>query len=309
MSYFIPYIDHTGIHLPTYEDRLEDLCASYRSIFGLDAELSESVPDYQLLSVFAKALDDVSALVLQAYNSRNPAYAAGTALDLLLPQYGLARNAGESDASVRERIGRALAAKGTSTADALIAAVRAVPNVRRAELFVNDTASTDANGIPAHSVAVVVDGGNAQAVADAVWAKKAPGVGTYGSTAQAVTDSFGQAHNVQFSRVSSKNCFVYFTIKRLAGCDDEAVTAAIAPAVADFANGLGIAVPLIVPQLYAVAYAAAPSLSRTFAVADIQVAVSGGSGTATREKVDCAWNQKISVLKSGGVNITFEDFG
>ena len=72
MSYFPPYIDASGIHLPTYEDRLQDLCAAYRSIFGQEAELDPAVPDYQLLSVFARALDDTSAMVLQAYNSRNP---------------------------------------------------------------------------------------------------------------------------------------------------------------------------------------------------------------------------------------------
>ena len=77
MSYFAPYIDGTGLHMPTYEDRLSDLVSAYRSIFGIDAEMSESVPDYQLLSVFAKALDDTSALVLQAYNSRNLLYAPG----------------------------------------------------------------------------------------------------------------------------------------------------------------------------------------------------------------------------------------
>ena len=95
MAYFAPYIDGTGLHMPTYEDRLSDLVTAYRSIFGIDSELSESVPDYQLLSVFAKALDDTSALVLQAYNSQNPLYASGQALDLLLPLYGLAREAGE----------------------------------------------------------------------------------------------------------------------------------------------------------------------------------------------------------------------
>ena len=54
--------------MPTYEDRLQDLCAAYRSIFGQEAELdpaaalSPAVPDYQLL-------------------------------DLLLPQYGITRAA------------------------------------------------------------------------------------------------------------------------------------------------------------------------------------------------------------------------
>ena len=91
ISYFAPYLDASGLHLPTYADRLEALCEAYRSIFGQDAALEPAVPDYQLLSVFAKALDDVSALLLQVYLSRNPAYASGQALDLLLPLYGITR--------------------------------------------------------------------------------------------------------------------------------------------------------------------------------------------------------------------------
>ena len=124
MAYFAPYIDGTGIHMPTYEERLEALTEAYRGIFGAGAELSAAAPDYQLLSVFARALDDVSALVLKAYNSRNPAYASGQALDLLLPQYGLTREAGETDASVRNRIRHALASRGSGSKDAILAAVR-----------------------------------------------------------------------------------------------------------------------------------------------------------------------------------------
>ena len=29
MSYFAPYIDGTGIHMPTYDDRLQALASSY----------------------------------------------------------------------------------------------------------------------------------------------------------------------------------------------------------------------------------------------------------------------------------------
>ena len=104
MAYFAPYIDGTGIHMPTYEERLEALTEAYRGIFGAGAELSAAAPDYQLLSVFARALDDVSALVLKAYNSRNPAYASGQALDLLLPQYGLTREAGEGIRFLHDRM-------------------------------------------------------------------------------------------------------------------------------------------------------------------------------------------------------------
>ena len=34
MSYFAPYTDETGLHLPTYQDRLDALCEAYRSIFS-----------------------------------------------------------------------------------------------------------------------------------------------------------------------------------------------------------------------------------------------------------------------------------
>ncbi len=193
MSYFAPYIDDTGLHMPTYEDRLDDLVSAYRSIFGVDAEMSESVPDYQLLSVLAKALDDTSALVLQAFNSRNPGYASGQGLDLLLPLYGITRENGEDDASVRARITGALAARGAGTLDAVEAAVKACRWVRDAKVYVNDTNATDSLGIPAHSLAAVIFAGDGPAVAKAICDTKAPGVGTYGNTYEDVTDA-GRAY-------------------------------------------------------------------------------------------------------------------
>lgn len=43
MSYFPPYIDASGIHMPTYEDRLQDLLSACRSIFGQEAELDPAM--------------------------------------------------------------------------------------------------------------------------------------------------------------------------------------------------------------------------------------------------------------------------
>ena len=91
MSYTAPALTRQGLILPTYADRLEALENAYREIFGADVLLTESSPDYQLLSVFARALDDFSTLLLSLYNARNPSYATGQALDLLLPLYGLTR--------------------------------------------------------------------------------------------------------------------------------------------------------------------------------------------------------------------------
>ena len=304
MSYFAPYIDDSGLHMPTYEDRLEDLAAAYRSIFGAESELSPAVPDYQLLSVFAKALDDVSALCLQAYNSRNPQYAAGAALDLLLPQYGITRAAGETDAEVRARIRTSLAGRGTSGTDALLAAVKNARGVKDARVYVNDTDSADADGIPAHSVAVVTRGGNGAAVAEAIWNKKAPGIGTWGSTSKSITDAAGNEHTVSFTPYTDKMIQIYPYITLLAGGDQQAITDAVAPAITDYVDRLGLGISLNVPQLYGVAYAADPGIANTFVVTDMQVSVPGTSGVV-RTVVPCAWDEKITAVRNGGVSIRF----
>ena len=307
MSYFAPYIDGSGLHMPTYEDRLADLVSAYRSIFGIDAELSESVPDYQLLSVFAKALDDTSALVLQAYNSRNPLYASGQALDMLLPLYGLAREAGEDDATVRKRISNSLAARGAGSLDAIQSAVAACQWVRSAKVYENDTSSTDANGIPAHSIAAVIYGGNAPAVAQAIYETKAPGIGTYGSAYEDIVDENGNTHRINYSRTTSRRIFAYMIIRRLPGIDESAVTAAVTAAVNDYINNqLGVAEGLQIPILYAVAYNADPELAKTFAIADIYAQVSGDS-VYTRDEITCPWNAKLSIMNSGGLTITYRD--
>ncbi len=180
MAYFPPYIDSTGLHMPTCEDRLVALVESYRSIFGMESELSESVPDYQLLSVLARSLDDASALVLSAFHQMNPMYASGQALDLLLPQYGLSRLPGETDAAVRSRIVTAIANNGHSIEEAIRAEIRTVPSVKQIALHINDTDSTDAQGVPAHSISCVVNAGKKADVAAAISGRKRRGSGHTG---------------------------------------------------------------------------------------------------------------------------------
>lgn len=51
MTYFKPYVDSTGLHIPTYNDILEDMIAAMKQIYGDDIYLDNSSPDYQLLSI------------------------------------------------------------------------------------------------------------------------------------------------------------------------------------------------------------------------------------------------------------------
>ena len=302
MSYFAPYIDGTGVHMPTYEDRLDDLVTAYRNIFGVEAELSASVPDYQLLSVFAKALDDTSALVVQDFNSRNPMLASGAALDLLLPQYGMVRAEGETDASVRARIRTSLASRSTNSYDALYAAVMNAKSIDDAKVYVNDTDTTDANGIPAHNIAVVTKYGTTKTVAQAIFDHKPPGIGTYGSTTGTAKDAAGNSYQIKFTRYTDRLVFIYPFISVLPGGDQAAIEAAVLSAVHGFIDKFKIGEALIIPQLYGVIYGADPALASTFVVTDIQVAEPGGS-SVVRSRIQANWDEIIVAPNTGGVSI------
>ena len=64
MAYSAPYLDNNGIHLPTYDDRLEDLLSGYKQIFGSDVYLGPDTMDYQLCALVAKCWDDLASLIL-----------------------------------------------------------------------------------------------------------------------------------------------------------------------------------------------------------------------------------------------------
>ena len=295
MSYFAPYIDETGLHMPTYEERLEELMTAYRQIFGEEIVLDPAVPDYQLLSVFARALDDTSALVLDEYHSRNPGYATGTGLDLAAQQYGISRFSGETDAQLRIRIGAAMASKGCGSVEALLASLKSLRYVRDAAVYVNDGDSADANGIPAHSIACVVYSGLPAEIREVIWKKKAPGIGTYGSSSGSYTDSDGNEHTVSYSAPSSTQVTIVVKVRTLKSdfvlADQED---ALRTAIVAFVQALGIGKPLIISQLYGVCYSAvSESLRTSFMVTDI---LSSAAGQAHGDLYPCAWNGRLTTM-------------
>lgn len=104
-DYFEPYIDADGIHVPTYSEILQYLIDRYKAIFGEDVYLGEETPDYQLLSVFAKCVNDYSALAVEAYNARDPYYASANSLDMLVMLGGLTRKQATHSTAVLKLVG------------------------------------------------------------------------------------------------------------------------------------------------------------------------------------------------------------
>lgn len=102
MTYFKPYVDSTGLHIPTYNDILEDMIASMKQIYGDDIYLDNSSPDYQLLSIFALKQSDTLQALAYAYNARSPETAIGASLDSVVKLNGIKRKAaGHSTCQVK----------------------------------------------------------------------------------------------------------------------------------------------------------------------------------------------------------------
>lgn len=96
MTYFKPYVDSTGLHIPTYEDILEDMIAAMKEIYGDDIYLDNSSPDYQMLSIFALKQSDTLQAMAYAYNARSPETAIGASLDSVVKLNGIKRKAASS---------------------------------------------------------------------------------------------------------------------------------------------------------------------------------------------------------------------
>lgn len=94
----------------------------------------------------------------------------------------------ESDASLRQRQAISQELPNQTLAQGLKAAILTLPNVTYCKVFVNNTNTTDSNNIPAHSISVVVGGGDTQSIAQTIANKKSLGCGTYGQTSVTLSD-------------------------------------------------------------------------------------------------------------------------
>jgi uncharacterized phage protein gp47/JayE len=75
-----------------------------------------------------------------------------------------------------------------------------VDGVESVTVFENTSDTTDVDGMPPHSVEVLVEGGDDQDILDAVFDSVAAGIQKHGTETGTVTDDQGDDHTVKFSR-------------------------------------------------------------------------------------------------------------
>ncbi len=131
----------------------------------------------------------------------------------------------ETDAALRVRQAASVALPSQTIFDGILGAVEAVAGVTRAMGYENNTNATNANGVPAHNLAFIVEGGAQADIVNAIGSKTTPGVPSYGTTSATYTSPNGSSKSVSYSVATETTINVALTIKQLAGWSTEIETA------------------------------------------------------------------------------------
>lgn len=140
----------------------------------------------------------------------------------------------ETDAELRIRRKKTLAISGSTTVDAIRAALLDIDEVEDAKVFENDTDAVDGAGRPAHSFEAVVLEGDDQDIVDTIWVNKPTGIATYGSDDGIATDTQGYPHTINFSRPEEVPIYVIVNLTTTADYPAEG-DAAVKQALVDYA--------------------------------------------------------------------------
>lgn len=181
----------------------------------------------------------------------------------------------ETDAELRGRQTTSVALPSLTVFEGTIGACENIDGVTRVKGYENDSNTTDADGIPANSIAMVVEGGDSQLIANAIAAKKTPGTGTYGSTTVTTYDRYGTPNDIKFSRPTIKNVAVEVSITAFQGYTTGYDTL-IKQAVADLINSLKIGEDVYLSKLYVPANLPGTVQGTTFNIVTLKIKFTGG---------------------------------
>ena len=182
----------------------------------------------------------------------------------------------ELDATLRRRQTVSTALPSRTVFDGTIGAVASISGVTRWKGYENDTGVTDANTLPPHSISLVVLGGDATEIAQAIADKKGPGCATYGTTSVDITDEFGVTRAIKFYRPTTATIKVAVAVTAQAGFTT-AIETAIKQSIVDWVNGLEIGEDVEFAEIYVPANLNGDLARRTYKITGLTIAKNAGT--------------------------------
>jgi uncharacterized phage protein gp47/JayE len=141
----------------------------------------------------------------------------------------------ETDERLRARRARSVSAPSQAITDSVYAAIVNLDNVAQAVVWENelDTAKTMPGGtLSPHSIYAIVDGGDQDEIAEAIWLRKSGGCTMMGTVTRTVTDVQGHEHDIKFSRPTDVDIYIEIDVTKRAGWVEGSETT-IAQAIVD----------------------------------------------------------------------------
>ncbi|KAA6001388.1 baseplate J/gp47 family protein [Pantoea sp. M_5] len=201
--------------------------------------------------------------------------------------------AAETDAQLRIRQTQSVAIPALTPFDAVDGAIANVTGVTRHKLYENDSGSVDSNGLPAHSIAAIVDGGDATDIAQVIRGKKGQGVSTYGSTTVTVPDKYDNPHPISFSRSVNVPIYVAITLKVFTGYTTQ-IGEQIKQAIADYINNLTIGDDVLLSRIYSPANLGVVSGGNAKYYDINNLLIGRSAGTVAASNIIIAFNESAS---------------
>jgi uncharacterized phage protein gp47/JayE len=151
---------------------------------------------------------------------------AGTIIEIITPVVGwntvnnpadatLGRDR-ETDAALRIRRAKSVAFPSQSLLESIFSAIANIEGVAEVIVLENDTSTVDENGQDPHSVQAIVNGGDDQEIAEAIFNEKSAGIATVGSTTVQVLDIQDLPHDINFQRPTDLDIYVTINLTTFA---------------------------------------------------------------------------------------------
>lgn len=124
----------------------------------------------------------------------------------------------ESDADLKIRRQRSVSLASQGYLKGLLAALENLTGMNSAFVFENNTAAVDDDGVPAHSIWVIVSGtASDEDIANAIYQKRNAGAGMKGDKSYTITQVDGSSFIVNWDEVIQENLFIVFTATSIDG--------------------------------------------------------------------------------------------
>ena len=153
------------------------------------------------------------------------------------PNAAVLGNPVEKDATLRRRQSLSVSIPSLGLLDGALGAITSLENVTHYQSYENETSEVNDLGMPPHSMAFVVAGGDEQEIAELIKRKKTMGCTTLGDVSRTVYDSKGNPSVIRFYRPTIVTALVHVSIKAYSNYSD-VIGGKIKQSIADYVNSV-----------------------------------------------------------------------